>query len=327
MVGRAPACATSCSSSARSRPRTQRHGDPRRERHGKELAARHTPIARARASRSSPSTAPCSPRPCSRRALRPREGLFHRGRRAKKGKLEVADGGIRLPRRDRRDEPAAASQTAARAPGAAEFERVGGTRPIKVAPPPYRRHQPRPGRGDQDGGFRADLYYRLNVVSLTMPPLRDRRGHPAAGELFPRPSTGRRATGWCAYRLRRACLREYDWPGNVRELENAIERAVVLGSSDLIRLEDSPEAVVETEPHAAAPRRATTRQSRKRKTGHPQAVEQAGGNYTEAARLLDVHGNHLHRLDPKPQSQAIAQEMTRGRGEGTWPSFPAPPRG
>lgn len=91
----------------------------------------------------------------------------------------------------------------------------------------------------------------------------------------------------------------YDWPGNVRELENAIERAVVLGSSDIILPEDLPEALRESE----APDPKTAEHAKYHEAINElkrrliiDAVAQTGGNYTEAARALGVHPNYLHRL-------------------------------
>jgi Nif-specific regulatory protein len=95
----------------------------------------------------------------------------------------------------------------------------------------------------------------------------------------------------------RARLLGYDWPGNVRELENAIERAVVLSSTDTIMPEDLPEALLETESPVGAPAakyHEAVQETKKQLI--LQAVEQAAGNYTEAARLLGVHPNYLHRL-------------------------------
>jgi DNA-binding NtrC family response regulator len=80
-------------------------------------------------------------------------------------------------------------------------------------------------------------------------------------------------------------------------LENAIERAVVLGTSDLILPEDLPEAILDKAAPAGAPAEAfhdAVRESKKQLI--VTAVEQAGGNYTEAARLLGLHPNYLHRL-------------------------------
>ena len=98
----------------------------------------------------------------------------------------------------------------------------------------------------------------------------------------------------------RALLTAYDWPGNVRELENAVERAVVLGSTDLIRPEDLPEAVLETEPDvptanvSIANYHETIKETKKQLI--LKAIAQSDGNITEAARLLGVQANYLHRL-------------------------------
>ncbi|MEJ7709861.1 MAG: helix-turn-helix domain-containing protein [Pyrinomonadaceae bacterium] len=86
----------------------------------------------------------------------------------------------------------------------------------------------------------------------------------------------------------------------MRELENAIERAVVLGASDLIRPEDLPETLLEsesideTQPAAASKYHYTVKELKKELI--LKALEEAGGNYTESAKLLGVHPNYLHRL-------------------------------
>ena len=95
----------------------------------------------------------------------------------------------------------------------------------------------------------------------------------------------------------RACLVNYEWPGNVRELENAIERAVVLGSADLILPEDLPEALLETDPPAdvtVAKYQVAAKEVKRQFI--LKALEEAKGSYTEAAKLIGVHPNNLHRL-------------------------------
>ena len=94
-----------------------------------------------------------------------------------------------------------------------------------------------------------------------------------------------------------ARLMNYDWPGNVRELENAIERALVLGVSDAIQPEDLPESVLERDvaPGAQEAKYHTAVKQLKRHLILT-ALEEAKGNYTEAARILGVHANYLHRL-------------------------------
>jgi len=146
--------------------------------------------------------------------------------------------------------------------------------------------------------FRKDLYYRLNVVSLAMPPLRDRREDiPLLARHFVAKhgkKANRRLAGLSPEAL--ACLEAYDWPGNVRELENLIERAVVLGSTDLIIPEDLPEAVLDAPAVSEAPGgyHQTVREEKKRAI--LAALSQSGGNFTDAAKLLGVHPNYLHRL-------------------------------
>jgi DNA-binding NtrC family response regulator len=92
-------------------------------------------------------------------------------------------------------------------------------------------------------------------------------------------------------------LQGYDWPGNVRELENAIERAVVLGTSDVIENEDLPERILESANNGKLPMAKyyeAVKQAKRELILH--ALEQAKGNYTEAANALGVHPNNLHRL-------------------------------
>src|SRR5262249_22871760 len=129
-----------------------------------------------------------------------------------------------------------------------EFDRVGGTRPIKVDIRLIAATNRDLAEAIKAGRFRQDLFFRLNVVSITLPPLRDRRADiPLLATYFVQQysrEANRQVAGISpeAHLL----LKNYDWPGNVRELENALERAVVLGSSDHIRPEDLPEALVET---------------------------------------------------------------------------------
>src|SRR6185436_8684081 len=146
---------------------------------------------------------------------------------------------------------------------------------------------------------RQDLFYRLNVVSLLLPPLRERREDiPLLATYFVQKYSreANRAVQGIS-REAHALLKQYDWPGNVRELQNALERAVVLGTSDHIRPEDLPESLVETNQpaHTGILRYHDAVNSVKRQL-ILRAIEQAGGNFTEAAKLLDLHPNYLHRL-------------------------------
>jgi DNA-binding NtrC family response regulator len=94
-----------------------------------------------------------------------------------------------------------------------------------------------------------------------------------------------------------SCLVNYDWPGNVRELENAIERALVMSPSNVIEPEDLPESILEKEtPPGAIGGRYHAAIKEAKKHLILSAMQESRGNYTEAARLLGVHANYLHRL-------------------------------
>jgi DNA-binding NtrC family response regulator len=132
-----------------------------------------------------------------------------------------------------------------------------------------------------------------------MPPLRERREDiPLLANYFVQKYSdkcNRKVKGISSEA--RARLTNYDWPGNVREFENAIERALVLGTTELILPEDLPEAVLETVvPASGGVAKYHEAVTEAKKHLILQAVEQAAGNYTEAAKLLGVHPNYLHRL-------------------------------
>ena len=220
----------------------------------------------------------------------------------KKGKFEVADGGTLFL--DEIGELAPALQAKLlRVLQQQEFERVGGTRPIRIDVRIVAATNRDLDAAAKANAFRQDLYFRLNVISMTMPPLRDHREDiPTLSAHFVEhfsKKLKRRVTG-ISEKARESLLR-YDWPGNVRELENAIERAVVLGSSEFILPEDLPEAVLEavTPSAVAAGSGAGSYQDAvveaKRRVVR-EALERAHGVFTEAAKLLDVHPNYLHRL-------------------------------
>ncbi len=226
------------------------------------------------------------------------KGAFTGAVSQKKGKLETAEGGTIFL--DEVGELAAPLQAKLlRVLQEREFERVGGTRPIKLDIRLIAATNRDLKEASRAGAFRQDLYYRLNVVSLKMPALRERREDiPLLANFFAARYTEkvkRRVVGISP--KARACLMRYDWPGNVRELENAIERAVVLGSTEMILPEDLPDSVLEETTLAGEPITALHDGVREAKKALiERAIEQAGGNYTEAAGILGVHPNHLFRL-------------------------------
>jgi len=121
-----------------------------------------------------------------------------------------------------------------------EFERLGGTRTIKVDVRLITATNRNLAAMVAAGQFREDLYYRLNVVSIDMPPLRDRKEDiPALADAFVRRFAGelkKRLEGLQPDALK--LLMRYNWPGNIRELENALERAALLTDDRLINAED-----------------------------------------------------------------------------------------
>src|SRR5947208_2143364 len=130
-----------------------------------------------------------------------------------------------------------------------KVERLGGTRSIELDVRIIAATNRNLEEMIKTGTFREDLYHRLNVVKLTMPPLRERKEDVALLASY--------FTAKCAKECKRsvigitpearAVLQTYNWPGNVRELENSIERAVVLGLSDTIGVEDLPHRMLEAD--------------------------------------------------------------------------------
>jgi Nif-specific regulatory protein len=225
-------------------------------------------------------------------------GAFTGAQRQKKGRLEMADGGVVFL--DEIGEMAPSLQVKLlRVLQEREFERLGGARPISVDIRLIAATNKDLAHAVKAGTFREDLYYRLNVVSVVVPPLRERpEDVPILAEYFVSKFAVK-----CKVKAKKISpeamsgLMNYDWPGNVRELENAIERALVLGVSDTIRPEDLPESVLEKDP-APGVQEARYHLAVKQLKKHLilTAVEEARGNYTEAARILGVHANYLHRL-------------------------------
>ncbi|MCP5112411.1 MAG: sigma-54-dependent Fis family transcriptional regulator, partial [bacterium] len=180
-----------------------------------------------------------------------------------------------------------------------EFERVGGARPIRVdvrvIAATNRDLPERIGRQE----FREDLYYRLNVVSIRIPALRERRDDiPLLANYFVSKFAGRmgrRIKGVSSEARKR--LAKHEWPGNVRELENAIERAVVLGNSDTILAEDLPEVILEqqTTVDTEAVGYLDAVQQAKQDIVL-RALESARWNQMKAAASLAVHHTYLSRL-------------------------------
>ena len=227
------------------------------------------------------------------------KGAFTGAHAQKKGRLEVAAGGT-VFLDEIGEMPLQLQAKLLRVLQERQMERVGGTQPIKLdfrlvaATNRNLEEEVRAGR------FRQDLYYRLNVVTLKTPPLRERQSDiPALAMHFASKfgaQCGRRIGGISPEA--QAYLLHYDWPGNIRELENALERAVVLGSSDIVQLEDLPESIREIARPADVVRAPALQDAidRAKREAISQAFQQAQNDHAAAARMLGVHPNYLYRL-------------------------------
>src|SRR5579863_6915120 len=244
-------------------------------------------------------------------------GSFTGATAQKKGRLEVADGGVVFL--DEIGELAPALQVKLlRVLQEREFERVGGTHTIKIDIRLIAATNRDLDEAVKKGQFRQDLYYRLAVVRLTMPPLRERREDiPMLTRHFVQKHAKRcKVKAKPISREAMASLVNYEWPGNARELENAIERALVMGSSDMILLEDLPESLLEQNAPDEMPEgkyHASVKQLKKHLIFD--AVEQTGGNYVEAAQILGLHANYLHRLIRNLGIKDELNQAVRNRGK------------
>ncbi|HUJ17284.1 MAG TPA: sigma-54 dependent transcriptional regulator [Nitrospirota bacterium] len=186
-----------------------------------------------------------------------------------------------------------------------EFMRVGGTTDIKVDARVIAASNRDLHAEVAKGAFREDLYYRLNVIPVHLPPLRERKEDiPLLVDFFLK----KLSAGRTAKRIARDALKilmGYRWPGNVRELENAIERLAILSAGEEITAEHMPETVMALQPHAdlvpvEIPDEGIDLErllGNAERTLLHKALEKAGGVKTEAARLLGLtFRSFRHRL-------------------------------
>jgi DNA-binding NtrC family response regulator len=180
-----------------------------------------------------------------------------------------------------------------------EIERVGGTRSIKIDVRVIAATNTNLKDAVGRGTFRDDLYYRLNVVPIVVPPLRERaQDVPLLAEHFLRRDTrdfNKRIEALSPEAV--AALQAYRWPGNVRELENVIERCVVLAEGPVIQLNDLPldvllpQQATRVRAAEALPLNEATDQFERQIV--LRVLERVGWNLTEAGRILAIHRNSL----------------------------------
>jgi transcriptional regulator with GAF, ATPase, and Fis domain len=194
-----------------------------------------------------------------------------------------------------------------------EMERVGGTKTIKLDLRVLAATNRNLDEAVKKGAFRQDLYYRLNVVQLTAPALRDRPEDtiPLAEHFAKKYAhdCGRKITGLAPEA--RVYLQSYSWPGNVRELENAIERAVVLGSTDTILAEDLPEHIRETRPAEVSASLYEEAVEAAKRQVVLKAFDQANFDHETAAKILGLHPNYLHKLIRTMDLRAVLKRAGR----------------
>jgi len=178
-----------------------------------------------------------------------------------------------------------------------EFYRVGGTKPIRIDVRFLAATNQNLSQAIAAGSFRKDLYYRLNVMEIYIPPLRERKKDiEPLGRFFltkHAPGYRKKINGFTSEAMQ--ILKNYSYPGNVRELENIIERAVILEKSPYITPESLPQSLklfqIETlEPDKIKPLEQLDRDYAR------YVVETLGGNKTEAARLLGISRTSLWRM-------------------------------
>jgi len=252
------------------------------------------------------------------------KGAFTGAAGAKKGRFELADGGTLFL-----DEVADLSPVTQpkilRVLQEGEFERVGGTRTIRVDVRIVAATNQDLAQLVKDKRFREDLYYRLNVITVTTPPLRDRREDiRVLAQHFLRlyaAKNNRVLEGFSDEAM--GCLEAYRWPGNVRELENVVERAVVLARGGVIEAGNLPPNVTEravtftrTEPSGATEaspdgvftiRMGTTLDEITHRVME-ETLRFAKGNSTVTAKLLGVDPKTIWRWLKQGEAEESATE-------------------
>src|SRR4051794_32889856 len=224
------------------------------------------------------------------------KGAFTDARAAKRGLFEEADGGTLLL--DEVGElPLPVQPSLLRVLQDSEVRRVGDNRSTRVDVRVLAATNRDLAAQVQQGRFREDLYYRLNVVGVRLPPLRERQDEiPTLAERLLARHAGRIGVGPRKLSPRALeSLRRYRWPGNVRELENALERAMVLSEDEEIGPESLPEAVqraVEPEPlpQRLDPDDLSVKRAQRLLEADliRRALERTAGNRTRAAEMLEL---------------------------------------
>ena len=225
------------------------------------------------------------------------KGAFTGAVRSKKGKFELADGGT-LFLDEIGEIPANVQVKLLRVLQEREVERVGGEEPIRIDVRLICATHRNLEEMVQEGTFREDLYYRIKVIVLQLPPLRERADDiPELAEHFRERANernGRSVEGFSEAAMAR--LQSYGWPGNVRELENVVEQSVVLAAGDTIESDDlPPEVGGESGPRDVLRIAVGTSLADTERELILETLRKCGGNKTQAAKLLGIGVRTLYR--------------------------------
>jgi two-component system, NtrC family, response regulator AtoC len=255
------------------------------------------------------------------------KGAFTGAISRKPGKFETADGGTLLL--DEIGDMTLSTQAKIlRALQERELQRVGGTQTIKVDVRIIASTNKDLERAVKEGTFRDDLYFRLNVVTLQVPPLRDRREEiPELADHFLAEANTRLNRG--ITRLAPdalAALIEYGWPGNIRELRNMIERAVVVNDGDVLALSSFPPPIRPVEPSATTGGSARwdtlqnltldEKVAQLERAFVMDALARAGGVQAAAARLLGVTERSVWHLVKKHRIEVARLKASGTKAQG-----------
>jgi Nif-specific regulatory protein len=245
------------------------------------------------------------------------KGAFTDARELRQGKFEVAEGGT-LFLDEIGDMSAAGQGKLLRVLEQKVITRVGGSQPIRINVRVIAATNVNLAQAVREKKFREDLYYRLSVVALELPPLRDRPEDtlPLAEHFLAHFCAQARRPALLISPEARMRLQAHPWPGNVRELRNLMERIAFLCSNDRVEASDlafilSPDADAAT---AATDLSLSEATARFQQEYIRRMIRRVGGNMTVAARLLGLHRSNLYRkmgqLDMSEAKEEVGQGMT-----------------
>ena len=222
------------------------------------------------------------------------QGAFTGAVRSKPGKFELASKGT-IFLDEIAELPVELQAKLLRALQEREIKPIGSNTQLRLESRVIAATNQDPEVAIQRGTFRKDLYFRLNVVSIKLPPLRERKNDlPALIHYFIDRHGGAESgvTGVSYEAMTR--LMNYDWPGNVRELENCVQRALALGSPPLIQVKDLPSPLLNYFGTASDPQEIVTLWELERRA-ILQALESTGGDRPRAAKLLGIGKTTIYR--------------------------------